>query len=189
MAEARIEIDGNHLEALLDDMDAALRELLEPLERDPILWDRGVPGKWTAGQHVDHVSWILGLSAERLERNAEELLRGTLARRPWRDPLQAWFVHLVTGPRFPKGGKAIRETRPAPRPEPGEALERLRNNAARHRAVAAKLTPEQRDRLWFWNPFIRLPWHYTFPEVIRVQANHARLHAAGVKEALGLGPS
>ncbi len=184
--EAPVELSGRNLEALLDDLDSSVRELLELLEQDPVLWGRGRPGKWTAGQHVDHVGRMLGVGADRLEQSAKRLEDGTLGRRPWRDPLQAWFVRLATGSRFPKGGKAIKEGTPAASPERMKSLARLRSNVERFRALARRLTPEQRDRLWFWNPFIPLPWHYTFPEMIRVQANHTRHHANGVREALWL---
>ena len=169
--------------ALLDDMDRALGEFTTSLDEDPDLWVCGPRGKWTAGQHADHIGRVLALTADRLEAGAEKLRRGTLKRRPWRDPLQAFFVRLVTREPFPRGGKAPRNARPLDAPDRASTLQRIAEGAARHRALALSLTPEERERLWFWNPFIRLPWHYTLPEILRVHATHTRHHARLAREA------
>jgi hypothetical protein len=163
---------------LLEDLDAALRELTDPWRRDPGGWRRGPAGKWSAGQHVEHVGKVLAIGAEALERSAEQMRAGRLGRRPWRDPLQAWFVGLVTRDPFPRGGRAPKAGMPSAAPEPGRALEAIGAQARRYRDLAADLTVEERGRLWVWNPFLAWPrCHYTLPEVIRVQATHARHHA------------
>ena len=163
-------------------MDAALRELTRPYERDSPAWSRGPAGKWTAGQHVEHVGRVLAIGADALEHATEELLRGDLGRRPWRDPLQALVVYVMTT-RFPSGGKAPRASVPSAAPDREAALASIAKGAVRHRVVAEKLTPEQGERLWIWNPYARrLRWHYTFAEVLKVQAGHARHHARSAAE-------
>lgn len=175
---------GAQVDALLDDMDCALEELTTPLKEDPSSWDCGPRGKWTAGQHAEHIGRVLALTADRLEAHAEKLRRGTLGRRPWRDPLQVFFVGLVTREPFPRGGKAPRNVRPVVDPDRGLTLARIAEGAGRHRALALSLAPEERERLWFWNPFIPLPWHYTLPEILRVHATHTRHHARLAREAI-----
>jgi len=127
---------------------------------------------------------MLALGAEALERGAERLRQGALGRRPWRDPIQAWWVRTVTGTRFPRGGKSIRATIPTLRPEPGPTLKSLLQGAARHRTLAGQFTPDERSALWIWNPIVPwLRWHYTLSEMIRVQATHAWHHARLAAEA------
>jgi hypothetical protein len=171
-------VSVEHLGALLDDLDAAIAELVAPYHRDAAAWSRGPRGKWTAGQHVEHVAIMLGFGAEALERGADRMRRGELGRRPWRDPIQAWWVRTVTGPRFPRGGRAIRATTPSAGPVPRATLAALDQGAARHRTLVQTLAPEERAKLWIWNPIVPwLRWHYTLPEMIRVQTTHARHHA------------
>ncbi len=173
---------GANTGALLDDMDAALRDLTSPLERDPQLWTRGYPGKWSAGQHADHVARGLRVTADLLERSEEVLREGRLGKRPARGPLQALFVGIVVGGgHFPRGGKAPEVIVPATRPDRAEVLEEIARGAERHRALAGRLSVEDRDRLWIRNPFLTR-WHYTFPEEVRMQAVHARHHARQVQE-------
>ena len=170
---------------MLDDLDAALRELVSPLERDASGWTRRSAGRWNAGQHVEHVGRVLTIGADALERAADELLRDDLGKRPWRDPIQALFVRMVTQ-RFPRGGRAPKSSIPLPTPDPERAFALVAQGALRHRMLADRLTLEQRDRLWIWNPYApRLRWHYTFPEEVRVQTTHARHHARSVAEAAG----
>ena len=169
-----LELDGANLPALLDELDIALQELVAPLDKER--WSQSPPGKWSPGQHVEHVGHVLAIGADALERAAEELLRGDLPSRPWRDPLQALFVRAVTR-RFLKGGKAPSGAVPGAAPDRERAIARLAQGLLRHRTLADRLTPEQRDRLWIWNPYApRLRWHYTFPEIVRVQTTHAHHH-------------
>jgi len=172
-----MKLDSSRLPALLDDMNAALREMREHFERDASGWSRGPAGKWTAGQHVEHVVHVLALTATGLERAAEELQAGRLGTRPWRDPLQALFVALVTREPFPSGGKALKATQPGPTPSREQVFPRLAEGMARHRALAERVSPEDADRIWIWNPFVpKLRWHYRLPEIIRVHATHTRHH-------------
>jgi hypothetical protein len=176
-------LDGAHLPQLLDDLDRALRDLTAPFERDPELWSREARGKWTPGQHVEHVGHVLAIGADALERAAEELRSGDLKPQPWRDPLQALFVLAVTR-RFPSGGRAPSGSIPGAAPDRSRALERLEHVASRYHALAERLTIEQRDRLWIWNPYVpRLRWYYTFPELVRVQTTHAWHHLDSLRAA------
>jgi hypothetical protein len=178
-----VRLHGARLPGLLDDLDAALRELTAPFAREAAGWDRGPEGKWSAGQHVEHVGRILAVGADALERAASDLRRGDLPHRPWRDPIQALFVRVVTR-EFPRGARAPKPTLPAPTPDRERTLALVAQGAVRHRALAESLTEAERDRLWIWNPYApRLRWHYTLPEIVRVQATHARHHARSVVEA------
>jgi hypothetical protein len=171
-----LKLDGVNVPALLDELDLALQELVAPFEHDPARWSEAHDGRWSPGQHVEHVGHVLAIGADALERAAEELVRGDLAARPWRDPLQALFVHAVTK-RFPSGGRAPSGSVPSASPARDRTIARLAQGLLRHRTVSERLTTEQRDRLWIWNPYApRLRWHYTFPEVVRVQTTHAHHH-------------
>lgn len=170
-------LDGAHLPQLLDELDATLRELIGPFERDPSWWTRAFPGKWSAGQQVEHIASLLSIGADALERAAEELLRGDLGARPWRDPFQRLFVFAAMRT-FPKAGRAPAGSVPGPAPDPTRVLARLAQGVLRYRALGERLSVEQRDRLWIWNPYApRLRWHYTFAELVRVQTTHALHHA------------
>ncbi len=180
--------DSARTEDLLDDMDRALVELVQPLERDPGAWARGPEGKWTAGQHVAHVAKALGRTADGLEAATARLRAGTLGKRPWRDPVQAFFIRLVTREPFPHGGKAPGVIQPQARPDRGDTLRRLAEEGARHRAAAHASTPEEQSRIWIRNPFIGLWWHYRFPEIFLLHTSHTRHHARLVREAVQFPP-
>ena len=60
-------IDGEHFEELMADLDASVRDVLSAVDREPTLWTRGLPGKWTAGQHVSHLSITLDATATPFE--------------------------------------------------------------------------------------------------------------------------
>ena len=77
-------VDGAHFDQVLADLDLAARELAAALERDPARWSRGRPGKWTAGQHVEHLAITLAVSA------AAWLISG--------DPVRALAVLVVATP-------------------------------------------------------------------------------------------
>ena len=55
-------------------------ELRARFERAPALWDRGRPGKWTAGQHADHLAVGLRVTNDAFEA-AEKRLREALFHR------------------------------------------------------------------------------------------------------------
>lgn len=172
---------GDNVPALGEDLEAAVRELMEPMERDPALWTRGFPGKWTAGQHAAHVAAALSLTADSLEANAARLAEGRLPR-PRRGLLQRLFVRMIVGRgRLPRGGRSPRATVPEAAPSPVAVRDQLAREVARHRGVGARLGVEDRDRLWVPNPFLRR-WSYRYPELLRMHAVHARHHAALVRE-------
>lgn len=184
-----MKLNAPRLPVLLDDLDAALRELIAPFERGGAGWDRGPADGWTAGQHVEHVGRVLAMSADALERAGDALRRGDLGRRPWRDPIQALFVGMITR-KYPRGGRSPKGGLPGPSPGREVAFTLVAQGAVRHRAVAEALTEAERDRLWIWNPYApKLRWHYTLPEIVRVHATHARHHARGAAEAAAPGPS
>jgi hypothetical protein len=176
-------LDGAHLLALLDDLDAALRELAAPFERDDARWAHAATGRWSAGQHVEHVGHVLAIGATALEAAADQLLRGDLGKRPWRDPIQALFVRTVTR-KFPSGARSPRAAVPQAAPERARTFALLAQGALRHRSLGERLAVDQRERLWIWNPYApALRWHYTFAEEVRVQTTHARHHARKAIEA------
>jgi hypothetical protein len=176
-----IAMTGDDDAALGEDLEAAVRELMAPMERDPSLWTRGFRGKWTAGQHAAHVAIVLSATAATLEQNARRLAEGTL-RRPRRGVLQRLFLRLVIARgRLPRGAKTPRAMEPDGAPSPVDVRDRLAREVARHRAVGARLPVEDRDRLWVPNPFLGR-WHYRYPELLRMHAVHARHHAALVRE-------
>lgn len=171
------------LEALADDLDAAVRELTAALGAAPDAWGRGRPGKWTAGQHVAHVGISLRRSADDFEAAEGALRAGALGPAPAsRGPLQRLFLWLVAERGvMPRGARTAAWAEPAAAPERAAALAALELQAGRHRALAARLDEAARARLWIENPF-RPGWHYRLPEMMRVQAVHARHHAKQVAE-------
>jgi len=173
---------GAAFAALIDDLDAALDELTAPVRRDPGLWNRGRPGKWTGGQQVDHLRLALTESARDYEARAGALRAGSLPPVPRRGPLEWLWVALVVGPgRLPRGGRTAQRFEAGAAPAPEATLAGLAEAARRHRTLGASLTPEERDRLWVPNPFVPR-WRYTFSEILRVHAVHARHHARQVRE-------
>jgi hypothetical protein len=173
---------GDHFESLMADMELAVGELRAPFERDPSLWTRGRAGRWTAGQHADHIANALALSATFLERNVRHLRDDKLRPPHGRWPVQAFFVRfMIGGGRLPRGAKSPKIIVASEHPEQAEVLARLARDVARHRAIGAGLSVEERDRLWVVNPF-RTNWHYRFPEMLRMHAVHARHHARQIEQ-------
>ena len=179
---SQVILDGAHCPELVRDLESAVREFIEGLERDPTLWSRAPVGKWRSGQHADHLASTLALFANRLEEAERELRAGTLASPPRRGILQSLFLRLITGNKFPRGGKAPTMVAPAAAPDRNATLARLRGEVARFRALVDRLPPGDCDRLWMKNPFIKFRWHYALPEALRVQARHARHHGMLVGE-------
>ena len=178
-------LEGQHLPELFADLDAALVELTVPIGRDGAKWSNGPPGKWTAGQHVDHIAVSLERTAESLEKADRRFRNGSLPPRPRRGLLQAMFVRFViVRGRLPRGGKTTRAMQPTGSPDPAETLERIKASVALHRAIGEPLDPAQRDRLWVANPFLPR-WHYNLPELVRMHAVHARHHARLIQEIMG----
>lgn len=179
-----IPIDVAHLPELLDDLDHAVAEMTAGV-RDQAIWTVARPGHWTVGQHVEHSARLLAMSALEFERASDALALGQLPGRPWRDPIQGIFVRVITGKRFPRGSRSPSPGRPSSTPDRSRALHDLEEGARRHRIVADRLPPEARERIWIWNPYApKLRWHYTLPEIVRVQANHVRHHLLLVNETL-----
>lgn len=180
-------IDGVHFQELMADLNAALLEVAFAVDREPTLWTRGLPGKWTAGQHVSHLSITQWATATSLQEQARVLEVEGPPPRPRRGFLEfVWVFVAVRRGKFPRGGKTPHPFEP-PRPDDPKAMNRetaiaaLRQSVDAHRALGERLTPEQRDRLWIPNPF-HPRWHYTFSEILRVHTVHARHHTKQIAE-------
>jgi hypothetical protein len=175
-------VDGTHCPELLTDLEAAVTELRDRLERTPELWERARGRKWTAGQHADHVANVLGGFAGLLERAEHALRAGTLPAAPRRGLLQRAFVGFMTGDwKFPRGGRSPEQVVARPDPERQATLARLAGEVARYRPLVARLAPGERERVWIKNPFLPR-FHYALPEALRVQAKHTRHHRLLIEE-------
>lgn len=173
----RVALTGAHIGMLLDDLERAVEEFASPLERDRDLWTRSIPRKWTAGQIAEHVASAMELAISAFEQSALSFRSGTLPPVPWRGPLQWLFFATVVKPgKFPEGGRAVPQTFPGATPDRIAVLRRLPVNVERYRSFAGRYSADELDRIWIRNPFIQLRWHYRFPELVRVQAAHARHH-------------
>lgn len=174
-----VAMDGAHAEELLADLDAALGELERAAEPR---WERGIPGKWTAGEHVAHIAATMTESALLFARASALHQAGFLPRRPQRGPMQWLWVHLVIAPgKLPRGGKTAARFVPTSHPERSEILPKLRLAARHHRNLTEAISAPERNQLWIPNPFLPR-WHYTLPEILRMHAVHARHHAKLVDE-------
>jgi len=94
-----VPVDVDHLPELRDELDQPAAALLAVVAREADWTLRRASG-WSIGQHVEHVARSLALTAQGFERAVDALERDALPKRPWRDPLQAVFVKVVTGRRF-----------------------------------------------------------------------------------------
>lgn len=174
-----VAMDGAHADELLASLDAALAELERAA--DP-RWERGIPGKWTAGEHVAHIAATMTEAIEMFDKAGSLHRAGFLPRRPSRGPMQWLWVHLVIAPgRLPRGGKTAARFVPANHPSREPTLRALHDAAARHRTLTQSLSAPERDQLWIPNPFLPR-WSYTLPEILRVHAVHARHHAKLIDE-------
>jgi len=179
-----VPVDVEHLPELLDELDRNAAALLEVVATEADWTLRRTSG-WSIGQHVEHVARSLALTAQGFERAVDALERDALPKRPWRDPLQAVFVKVVTGRRFPRGGRSPAPARPDPVPDRTRALYDVTEGAHRHRRVVDHLQPAARERVWIWNPFVpKFKWHYLLPEIVRVQTNHIEHHKLLIMEIL-----
>jgi hypothetical protein len=175
-------IDGEHFEELMADLEASLRELMKAADREPALWARGLPGKWTAGQHVSHIAITLDATAVPFEQRVPSLKRGELPPCPRRGFLQTMWVFLVVRrSKMPRGGKTPPPFEAGAAPDRDATLRSLQEGVERHRALGAGMSPAERDQLWIPNPF-HSRWHYTFSEILRVHAVHARHHGTLIRE-------
>jgi len=190
-------IDGEHFEELMADLDAAVLEVISAFDREPALWDRGLPGKWTAGQHELHLVRTLEATAQPLLTNARELQAGgDVPPCPRRGLLEfLWVFMVIRRGKLPRGGRTPQRFDPRSQGDAKlELVDRewgaqaIQKSVDAHRAVGARLTPEQRDRLWIPNPF-HDRWHYTFPEILRMHAVHVRHHAKLIQEIAVTAPA
>jgi DinB family protein len=172
-----MKLDSSHVPALMDDVDAAAAELKAAMERTAAGWTRAPAGKWSAGQHVEHLVKSMEEPLERLRRAAAELKRGSLGPRPHRGLIQALVMRLLMREPFPKGGKAAPFAVPGPTPAREALFARFDQARAGVRALALELSPEERERIWIINPFQeKRRWHYRLYELLRIQAGHIRHH-------------
>lgn len=179
----RVRIRGERFDVLADDLDAAIGELIAAVGGTPGSWERGRPGGWTAGRHAAHVAIALRRTADAFDEAERALRAGTLPPVPGRrGPLQSLVVWMFTGPGFmPAGLRTAPWAVPPEHPDRTATLEALGREAGRHRALGERLGAAGSDRLWIANPF-RPRWHYRLPEMVRVQAVHARHHARRIAE-------
>jgi hypothetical protein len=172
-----MKLDHTRIPSLLDDLDRAVSEMKDALGADAATWASGRPGKWTSGQHAEHIAKTLDGTGHRFEAAAAELREGRLGGRPWRSPPEAFVVWMLMRDPFPRGGRAPAFVLPEPTPSRQSVFARLDAARARLRAMVESLSDEQRARLWAPNPFMdRYGWHYRLFEILRVQANHTRHH-------------
>jgi len=173
---------GEIFDSLWSELDQSVCAIAAVMEPDPSLWERGRPGKWTAGQHVAHVSVIMSKTAPAFESALQSLRAGTLPPPPRRGLVQKLVIKLLAEKgTMPRGAKAARSTYPPDRPLMRETLEALRRDAERHRVVGSPLSAAERDVLWIHNP-VRPVWHYRLPEMVRVHAVHLRHHRKLIDE-------
>src|SRR5439155_14580072 len=147
-------------------LEAALRQLTSGVERDASLWTRGRLGRWTAGQQIAHVGLAIALMAEPFEVAVQASGAGAPPPVPRRGLLQSMFVEVVVDRGFmPTGARAVAPALPPERPEPSATLAALGREAGRLRVVGERMSADERDRLWIWNPIGGIPsrvttWHY-----------------------------
>lgn len=183
-------IDGAHFDALADDLERAIARLVGLIERRPEAWTHARHGKWTAGQHAEHVANALDLMYAPFVENKRKLEAGELGPKPRRGVLEWIFVASFVRPGWlPRGGQAAPASFPSAAPAAAEVVRRLQANPARYRALGASLDPAARDRLWIRNPFMLwMRWHYRLPEAVRMQAVHVLHHAAQIEELAAAKP-
>ncbi len=173
-----MKIDGAHWDALFASLDAALQELVAPLEGRSDLWNVGPAGKWSAGQIVDHLATAIEVYAGWFAEAREKMAAGTLGHRRFRWPHQKLIAAIVIERGgFPSGGRSPEEFTPGGLPNRVATMAKLARAAARHREIGGALSPADRDRLWIANPIFG---PLDLPEAVRLHAVHARHHARQV---------
>lgn len=173
---------GEAFAPIWDELDTGVRELAAAAASDSRVWDRGPRGKWTAGQHAAHVGVVMTQTASAFEVAEEALRAGTLPPPPLRGLLQKLMVKMLAeNGAMPRGAKTVPSAYPPERPAAAATLDALRRDAERHRVIGARLSAEDRERLWIANP-IRPVWHYRLCEMMRVHAVHARHHRKQIEE-------
>ena len=174
---------GADLDALMNDLDASVAELIAAVGQDPAQWERGRPGRWTVGLHAAHVGITLERTADDFEAAERALRAGTLAPVPAkRALLHRLFLAVVAGRGYmPRGLKTADWAVPRGRPERRATLDLLRQGEQRHHALGRRLDAGELNRLWIVNPFMAR-WHYRLPEMVCVHAVHVRHHAKQIAE-------
>jgi hypothetical protein len=176
-----VKLTGEHVPALCGDLDEALRGLTAAVEREPSLWSRGRPSKWTAGQQIAHVGIILTLMAVAFDAAEHALRAGTLSAAPRRGLRQSLFLKVVVENGYmPRGARASADSLPPDLPEQAATLGALRLDAGRLRTLGERLTAADRERIWIWNGSFVTTWRYRLPEALRINAVHARHHARSI---------
>jgi len=175
---------GARFDALIADLEAALAEIAALTEGEQARWKRGRPGKWNAGQHTDHVVTVMEHTAADFVAAEPALRDGSLAPPAPRGGLERLWVSTLFRGWMPRGGRTVKRAEPEGYPDRAQVLERGRQAIERHRELGARLTPDERDRLWIANMFMP-KWRYTLPEMVRVHAVHVRHHAKQIAEAMG----
>ena len=177
-------VDGAHFDELMTDLDRSVEQLIATVGRNPSVWGSGRPGKWTCGQHAEHVSKAMELMLPLFDENRRRLEAGSLGPMPRRGLLEQLFHAVVVRPGWmPRGGPAIPPTFPSDAPNPADVARRLREAVGRFRALGGGLEPAARDRLWIRNPNApQFRWHYSLPEAARIHAVHVRHHGAQIAE-------
>ena len=177
-----VAVDGVHFDERMAELDRAVDDLIALAEAEPARWPRARPGKWSAGQHVEHLAITLTITAGEFEARVPVVLDGTIPSVPRRGMLERLWVALLVGRGFmPRGGRTPRPFEPPAGTDPEQTLDRVRRGVERHRAVGHILTAAQRDRLWIANTFMKR-WHYTLVEMVRAHAVHTRHHMALMRE-------
>jgi hypothetical protein len=177
------DVSGARIDALLVDLDTALDDLFALTADEPARWAAARPGKWTAGQHTEHVVVVIEHTGRAFEKALAGLRAGSLPPVPPRGALARLWVALLLRGWMPRGGRTVPAAFPGEHPERERVRARGAAAVAKHRAIAAPLTPTEREQLWIQNMFMPR-WHYTLPEMIRVHAVHVRHHARQVAETV-----
>lgn len=182
----KVVLDAEHAGIQLADMEAAAAEFIAWLQSYPEAWNRGPAGKWTAGQHAEHLAIMHALTADLYDAAADAYEAGKLPPVPRRGLIEKLGVHLLAqSKKFPRGGRAIPRAEPGSELDPTTTIARLRTEVARYRPLVARLGRVGLERVWINNPFIKLKWHYRLPETMRVHAQHTRHHALLAREGVG----
>lgn len=182
MRSHTVPLKGAGFPILIADFDSGFESAVRAATEDPAAWTRGRPGRWTAGQHLDHLAKSLASTLAGYEAALARLRDGTLPPVPMRGPLQALFIALVVKRgSLPRGGRTAAHLEAAAAPGRDAVVESVEALARRYRAFGEQLGTAERDRVWIPNPF-KGNWHYTYSESLRMHAVHARHHAQLIRE-------
>jgi hypothetical protein len=139
-------------------------------------WDAPLaPGKWSVGEHLDHIRLSYRALIRELRDAGSAALIGTaLQRRLWR---LVGLTSILWFGRLPRGARAPREVRPS---KPSQSKEYLRSQlmaAARdYEEALVAAWPDRERRLT--HPYFG---SLTVAQAARVGAVHARHHARSIR--------